>query len=507
MKRNVITAFVALWAAGRLLSAQSVPALINYQGQLLNTDGTAMATADYQLAFQVYDAPEGGTAIWGPQLFDGSVGQGYGSKIPVVQGYFNVMLGPVDIAGRSITNAFDGPVRYLEIRVGTNAPVTPRQRILSAPFAIRASVADRAENADKLAGKDWSALLDSNDPATGKFSGDRIATGSIGSSAIADGAIQNRHLGIISRLSASDGSPANAVTVDADGRVGIGTNSPSARLEIRDDTIPQLLVGHSSSPWVRVEIGHNGTFDMPFGGANYNFRIGGIDRLFIGSDGKTGIGTTTPLNKLHVVGTTRFDDDMQVNGNVTMAGGISPGKAVFTFQGTSDYSNGRLMYLMAPWDAYYTDRYFMMGFDRNGAHKFYIRGDGAFFNSSSRSAKTNIRELTSALAMIRRMQGVTYAWKGAVDAQRSVGFIAEDLAVAMPEAVDPSHALVNYTAVIPVLVEGVKELHAIVSKQQAQLESKDSEVRALTTRLSNLEERVRMFTEGSYRSGKVAMEH
>lgn len=131
------------------LHAQSVPSLINYQGQISSPDGSVPATADYELSFSIHDADKGGTQIWGPQRFNGISGPGLGAKIPVVQGYFNVMLGPVDTNSRSISTAFSNATRYLEIKVGTNPPVAPRQRILSAPYALRADLAQMAVSATR----------------------------------------------------------------------------------------------------------------------------------------------------------------------------------------------------------------------------------------------------------------------------------------------------------------------------------------------------------------------
>lgn len=131
-----------LFVAGLLLApsapAQSVPSLINYQGQVLAADGSPLATGDYTLTFQIFDSAEGGTLIWGPQVLDGAGGVGHGPKIPVVQGYFNVMLGPVDTTSRALTGAFVGANRFLEIKVGTNNPISPRQQILSTPYALNA---------------------------------------------------------------------------------------------------------------------------------------------------------------------------------------------------------------------------------------------------------------------------------------------------------------------------------------------------------------------------------
>src|SRR5436190_19682494 len=94
--------------------AQTAPPLINYQGQIQNPDGSPVPTADYELSFNIYDSAQAGTLIWGPQTFNGQSGPGFGPKIPVVQGYFNVMLGPADAAGRQLSGGFNGANRYLE---------------------------------------------------------------------------------------------------------------------------------------------------------------------------------------------------------------------------------------------------------------------------------------------------------------------------------------------------------------------------------------------------------
>jgi hypothetical protein len=164
-------------------SAQSVPPLVNYQGRLSNPDGSPLTTADYQLSVSIYDATNGGNLIWGPQIFDGTAGQGHGPKIPVVQGYFNLLLGPGDTANRVLSDAFTNSGRFVQITIGTNAPILPRQQILSAPYAFQAG------NSTRLAGADWSALFGINDPVNGKLSGSRIQDNTLGAAQIANGAI------------------------------------------------------------------------------------------------------------------------------------------------------------------------------------------------------------------------------------------------------------------------------------------------------------------------------
>src|ERR1051325_1195560 len=115
MKLKSITP-VSLILINASASAQTVPSLINYQGRLSDSNGAALPTLDYQLTFNIYDATNGGNLIWGPQIFDGSNGvPGHGLKIPVVQGYFNVMLGPTDVSNHDLASAFLATNRFVAI--------------------------------------------------------------------------------------------------------------------------------------------------------------------------------------------------------------------------------------------------------------------------------------------------------------------------------------------------------------------------------------------------------
>src|SRR5437763_1360853 len=112
-----LLSIVTLACCAGSLAAQPVPPMINYQGQLLNSDATPLPTSDYSLTFNIYDAVQGGNLVWGPQIFDGRSGPGFGARIPVVQGYFNVILGPSDTNGVQLSEAFGVPSRYLEITI------------------------------------------------------------------------------------------------------------------------------------------------------------------------------------------------------------------------------------------------------------------------------------------------------------------------------------------------------------------------------------------------------
>jgi hypothetical protein len=195
MKPLFFAAFVmVLSCALTTATAQSVPGLINYQGQVQNPNGSLPPTADYVLSFRIYDAAQGGALVWGPQVYDGKSDVGHGGTVPLVQGFFNVLLGPFDVAGRQLNSAFANSIRYIEVQLGTNPPIVPRQRLLSAPYAFRASGADSSDNADKLDGLDWSVIFGTNSPSTGKILTSKLPDQQIIGSQISDGAIRSNHI-------------------------------------------------------------------------------------------------------------------------------------------------------------------------------------------------------------------------------------------------------------------------------------------------------------------------
>jgi len=129
MKRILLAVTVFIFLSGVIAQAQtaSVPPLINYQGRLTDNSGVGL-TGSKTLEFNIYDAASGGTKVWGPQIFN---------NVPLVDGYFNVILGTTDTEGRSIADAFGANNRFLGITYDSKE-IVPRQQILSVPYAMQA---------------------------------------------------------------------------------------------------------------------------------------------------------------------------------------------------------------------------------------------------------------------------------------------------------------------------------------------------------------------------------
>jgi len=150
MKKALFTAMIiALTSIMAHAQTTSVPPLINYQGMLTDTSGKAL-TGTHKLEFNLYGAAIGGDSVWGPQIF---------GSVPFINGRFNVILSVADNGTDSIGDAFTSAERYLGIKVDDGQEISPRQRILSAPYAISADNAKNADSAKNAKNADNADLL------------------------------------------------------------------------------------------------------------------------------------------------------------------------------------------------------------------------------------------------------------------------------------------------------------------------------------------------------------
>jgi hypothetical protein len=153
MKTRSLSISIALCLAlfGAALAPASFAQQMNYQGRLTDSSGNALQDGQYTLTFELFDAATAGARVWGPFVYDGGSADGHGPKADLVNGRFNVILGPNDTATNQLSGSFGG-ARYLQITVASNPPLLPRQQILSAPESLHAINADHATIADRING-------------------------------------------------------------------------------------------------------------------------------------------------------------------------------------------------------------------------------------------------------------------------------------------------------------------------------------------------------------------
>lgn len=118
-----------------------VPMLIGYQGRLTDSTGSPR-NGTFSMTFAFFDAVSAGNAL--PAGSPWSETQ----SVQVTNGIFHVVLGSVTAipAGLFTGGPSDsaGPLRFLQVTVAGEA-LSPRARIVSAPYAISADTARFAE--------------------------------------------------------------------------------------------------------------------------------------------------------------------------------------------------------------------------------------------------------------------------------------------------------------------------------------------------------------------------
>lgn len=155
--------FKLMLTIGLLLMATTgycvVPHLINYQGKLTDTNNAPLE-GSHNLTFRIYNAETAGTLLWQET-----------QSVTIQKGIFNVLLGAVT----NLNIPFDVPY-FLEIVVGGEV-MSPRQRIASAGYAMRAEKADlatqtdNASNADTVDNQHANSFIQTGMSAGGHLSG------------------------------------------------------------------------------------------------------------------------------------------------------------------------------------------------------------------------------------------------------------------------------------------------------------------------------------------------
>lgn len=114
---------------------------------------------------------------------------------------------------------------------------------------------------------------------------------------------------------------------------------------------------------------------------------------------------------------------------------------------------------------------------RTGNNEVWVqKGDGsgwapvrasAYLTPSSRSLKSHIRPYTGGISAVMRMRAATFDY--IAGPKNQVGFIAEELAAVLPQATDAKHSAVDYSKIIPVLVQAIQEQQRTIAALQAKI--------------------------------------
>lgn len=230
----------------------------------------------------------------------------------------------------------------------------------------------------------------------------------------------------------NDNSRSNALTVLRNGNIGIGSNvlNPKNILEVGGRMRLRYEGGLTAGVW----LSDNGD---------------GKEDIFIGRNDNYG-GAAGFYSQLHK----KWDFVVNGSGNATLFGAM-----------------------------HIEDEVYVGG---DGIFQQNLKVKGTVKQSSDRRLKKDITRLTGSLAQLTRLNGYHYHWKSA-DRSRELqtGVIAQEVEALFPELVSTDAdglKSVNYTGLIPHLIEAVKELNE-KSQALARLETEVAEMKRLVAGL------------------------
>ncbi len=278
--------------------------------------------------------------------------------------------------------------------------------------------------------------------------------------------------------------PGNAMTVLRNGNVGIGTTNPLSKLHVYGTEsnpngnaaaiqLSNVAAGSGLNNWF-LRTGATGT-NTPAGG----FSIGdnNATRFVIDNSGKVGIGTLAPTGSVEIKST---DTYQLVLGNPN-TNPIDYTRILMTtpgfFGGQGSWQISSIISFALNYDKFIIA-------DNSFGNVLSLSGDGnatlagTLTQNSDLRLKKNITPLQNPLQKILQLNGYNYYWKNEIaDNSLQTGVLAQDVQKLFPELVkqDSKGILsVNYSGLIPVLIESVKE-------QQKQID----ELKELVMKLMN----------------------
>jgi hypothetical protein len=316
-------------------SASGVPGILHFQGFLQDDLGNPL-NGTYSVTFAVYDVESGGSPLWAEA-----------TEVDCKGGLFDVILGLVNPIGLSFSGQY-----WLGVGVSGDPEMTPRYELSSVPYAFWSAVSDSSavsgrssssaeadvaltagvcDSAQTAAHADYADASNSAQNAVHAAQADvadsanGIRWGSISGmpGGFADGVDDTgAGAGDGHSLDGADGSPVDVVYVDNDGDVGIGTTSPSTKLEVAGGGLFDMSSGDINIttpggwPGLIAYSTNNHRRDITFDNDRMYMTLSSTSSapsnsngIAVMESGNVGIGVFTPTSRLHVNGTMSVGDD------------------------------------------------------------------------------------------------------------------------------------------------------------------------------------------------------
>lgn len=354
MKAKLTSLFLLL--AAPLLHAQATPSLMSYQGRVTDVSGALIgntAPVNRAVTFKLYSTSSGGTPLYAEtQSVTISGGEfsvliGNGTGISTLPGPSSPANTPYKTLS-DILNSTSYTSLYLGVTVddGTAAvdqEISPRQQLVSGAFSLRSKVAETVAGSAITTAMVGDQQVTTTKIAAGAVDSSRIADLSIDSTDIKNNTITATKL---DTTTIGNWTPTGS-NVYRNNNVGIGEANPGFPLtfgSVLGDKIS--LFANSGAHYgfgiqgnlLQIHTSASGA-DVAFG---YGTSAAMTETMRVKGNGNVGIGTSTPGERLTVVGTAAADRIVS-NGMVRARGGSYGANGInsgFSFDGNGDTDGG-----------------------------------------------------------------------------------------------------------------------------------------------------------------------
>ncbi|MFC4095976.1 tail fiber domain-containing protein [Euzebyella saccharophila] len=307
-----------------------------------------------------------------------------------------------------------------------------------------------------------------------------------------DGTIKSRDLA---------GAGQRNVVADADGNLMIGSSGGGSSLWEENESdiyfdsgdvgvgtgspLTKLHVNAATGHVMRLETSTSDTWASYFTSVGYI----GYSGVYTGNkDMDFGTGDSNNDGKVHLVTKASPKLTVTADGNVGI-GTTTPSAKLHIYQGGQTVGTG-LRFTDGTgnedWDITHG---FGLRFHYGGALRGFINANnGAYVQSSDKRLKSEIRPLTNVLGKVKELKPSTYYYKSDIERKRTIGLIAQDVQSIFPDLVssDNEDELLglNYSAFAIVAIKAIQEQQSLIEKQSERIASLEARLLRLEKNIS-----------------------
>ena len=279
------------------------------------------------------------------------------------------------------------------------------------------------------------------------------------------GLVQTADTSGVLQLQTNSGT--TALTIDTSQNVGIGTTSPSYKLQVYGASNPEMRLGDAVVTYQLYTEGATAAVMGTVGSHALVYRTNATERMRIDTSGNVLVGTTSALN-----GTARLDILAPTGNNVALTLKNDAGAGQWTSQIWNSATSGNNAFMQFATEGTYTGR---------GSIDYNRAGNAVRYNTSSdQRLKENIVDSSSAIPLLESIKIRSFDWKE-TGFHVDYGVIAQELNEVVPDAVsigdDNQDGIikrswgVDTSVLVPAMIKAIQEQQTIINDLTARIET------------------------------------